>query len=61
MGQHYKFELEKFLGGLCIDCRTLRGLIFNPLRFKKEKFLKELKLNKIKNGEFVGLANFFFI
>jgi len=61
MGQHYKFELEKFLGGLCINCPNLRGLIFNPLRFKKDKFLKESKLNKIKNGEFVGLANFYFI
>jgi len=61
MGQHYHLESEKTLGGLCINCPNLRGLIFNPLRFKKDKFLKELKLNKIKNGEFVGLANFYFI
>jgi len=26
-----------------------------------EDLIKELKLNKIKNGEFVGLANFYFI
>ena len=61
MGQHYHFELEKFQGALCINGPNLRRIIFNPLRFKKDKFLKELKLNKIKNGEFVGFANFYFI